>query len=254
MTGQERREAIVHHLAKHERIRVDELASHLEVSAVTIRSDLRLLEEAGYVLRMHGVVVLSQNTAAEIAFAERRKKHSGVKGRIGAEAAKLVKDGESIILDAGTTTLEVARHLKQHEALLVMTNGLDIAMELSHAPGVEIIMLGGRLRKTALSCSGAEAEGSLAHHRFDRLFLGVDAMELNRGLTTDHENEASLNRGMIAIADEIVAVTDSSKAGRKSVHLVSTFDGIDRLVTDDQLPDSYTDTLRQKHNVDVILS
>ncbi|OHV07550.1 transcriptional repressor AgaR [Kushneria phosphatilytica] len=254
MTGQERREAIVRYLAAHERARVDDLAQHLGVSVVTIRSDLRLLENAGYVVRMHGVVVLSQNTAAEIAFAERRQKHSGVKGKIGAEAARLVNNGDSIILDAGTTTLEIARHLKQHEALLVMTNGLDIAMELSHAPGVEIIMLGGKLRKTALSCSGAEAEASLSHHRFDRLFLGVDAMELTRGLTTDHENEASLNRAMIAIADEVVAVTDSSKADRKSVYLVSNFDGIDRLVTDDQLPDAYIEALRHEHHVEVILS
>ncbi|MDW5377529.1 transcriptional repressor AgaR [Halomonas sp. HP20-15] len=254
ITGQERRESIIRHLAIHERAKVDDLAALFNVSTVTMRGDLRFLEEAGYVARLRGTVVLSQNTAAEIAFAERRQKHGSDKGRIGMAAAKLVSDGESIILDAGTTTLEVARHLKQHESLLVMTNGLDIAMELSHAPGVEIIMLGGRLRKTALSCSGTQAESSLANHRFDKLFLGVDALEMNRGLTTDHENEARLNRAMIAISDEIIAVTDSSKIGRKSVHLVTNPDGIDRLVTDNRIPDEYVRFLHDEHDVEIIVS
>lgn len=252
-TGPERRDAIIQYLASRDRARVDVLAQHFDVSTVTMRSDLKLLEEAGFVARLHGAVILSQSTVAEMAFAEHRQKNAGYKEKIGAEAAKTVRDGDAIILDAGTTTLAVAHHLKEREKLLVMSNGLDIATALSQAPGVEILVLGGQLRKAALSCSGAQAETSLAVHRFDKLFLGVDALDIDRGLTTEHESEARLNRSMMDVADEIIAVTDSSKLSRKSVHLVSPLAKLDRLITDAGIPAEYVSTLREQYGVNVTI-
>ncbi len=250
MTGQERREAILRHLEMNERARVGDLARCLGVSTVTMRGDLSMLESTGYVVRLHGAVVLSRNAAAEIAFVERRQRHGGAKERIGEAAALLIADGDAVILDAGTTTLEIARRIKDRENLLVLTNGLDIAMELSHAPGIEVVMLGGRLRKTALSFSGAIAEEMLAAYRFDKLFLGVDALTLENGIVSENEGEARLNRAMVEIAAQVVAVTDSSKIGLRGIYHVAAFAEIDRLVTDSDLPEAYREALR-RHRVDL---
>ncbi|MBB3951312.1 transcriptional repressor AgaR [Aureimonas jatrophae] len=252
MTGQERREAILRHLEMNERARVGDLARCLGVSTVTMRGDLSMLESTGYVVRLHGAVVLSRNAAAEIAFAERRQRHGGIKERIGEAAALLIADGDAVILDAGTTTLEIARCIKDRENLLVLTNGLDIAMELSHAPGIEVVVLGGRLRKTALSFSGAIAEEMLAAYRFDKLFLGADAISIENGIVSDNEGEARLNRAMVQIAAQVVAVADSSKAGQRGIYHVASFDEIDRLVTDDALPDAFRSEMRRRR-VDLTL-
>lgn len=246
MTGHERRETILRHLERNERARVGDLARLLDVSNVTIRGDLSLLERNGYIARLHGAAILSRNSAAEIAFAERRYKHGGAKERIGAAAAAMVRDGDSIILDAGTTTREIARRIKDRQHVLVLTNGLDIAMELSHAPGIELIILGGRLRKSALSLSGPSAEEMLRAYRFDRLFLGVDAMTSEDGIVADNEGEARLNRAMVEIADEVIAVTDGSKAGRREPYRVAPFARIHRLVSDESLPDAFRETLREQ--------
>ncbi|NNC23089.1 DeoR family transcriptional regulator [Salinisphaera sp. USBA-960] len=253
-TGPERRDAVIQHLASQGRAKVDALASHFHVSTVTMRNDLKLLEEAGFVARLHGAVILSQHTAAEIAFTERRHKNADNKQSIGAAAAAMVDNGDALILDAGTTTLEIARQLTDRENLLVMTNGLDIATMLAPAPGVEILMLGGQIRKAALSSSGAQAEMSLSKHRFDKLFLGVDALDLKRGLTTPHESEARLNRSMIEVADTVITVADSHKFGLKTVHLVSTLDQLDQLVTDADIPQATVDTLGQQHGIEVTVA
>lgn len=252
MTGQERREAILNYLRCNERAQVGDLARRLNVSTVTMRGDLSMLESTGYVIRLHGAVVLSRHAAAELAFAERRQRNGSVKERIGEAAALLISDGDAVILDAGTTTLEIARRLKDRENLRVLTNGLDIAMELSHAPGVEVIMLGGRLRKTALSFSGSLAEEMLAAYRFDRLFLGVDALTLESGIVSENEGEARLNRAMVQVVEQVVAVTDSTKAGQRGIYHVAAFHEIDRLVTDADLPETYRDALR-RHRVDLTL-
>ncbi|HET7314204.1 transcriptional repressor AgaR [Salinisphaera sp.] len=234
--GVERRDAILSYLWRHQSARVGALAEMFDVSTVTVRADLSSLETAGMVVRLHGAVRLSKSAESELAFAERRRANGAAKARIGAAAAALVQEGDSIALDAGTTTLEIARRLKEREALIVVTNGLDIAMELSHAPGVEIVMLGGRIRKSALSFSGREAEDSLSLYRMDRLFLGVDAFDIGVGLTTDHESEARLNRAMIAAAGEVVAVADSSKFGRRALNLVAPVERLDHLITDTGIP------------------
>lgn len=232
MNAAERRDAILSYLWAQESARVEVLADRFDVSTVTIRADLSNLEGGGFVERLRGAARLSQSARSELAFAERRRTNGDAKARIGAAGAELVRDGDSLVLDAGTTTLEIARRIKERESLVVLTNGLDIAMTLSHAPGVEIVMLGGRIRKSALSFSGREAEASLALHRVERLFLGVDALDVETGLTTDHESEARLNRAMIAATGEVVAVADFSKFGRRALNVVAPVERLDRVITD----------------------
>lgn len=237
MNGAQRRDSILSHLWAHKHARVEALADMFDVSTVTVRADLSTLEAAGLVVRLRGAVRLSKSADVELAFAERRRTNGAAKARIGEAAAAFVQEGDAIILDAGTTTLEIAHNLKEREQLTVLTNGLDIAMELAHMPGMEIVMLGGFIRKSALSFSGREAEMSLALHRVQRLFLGVDAFDIEAGLTTDHEGEARLNRAMLDAAAEVVVVADSSKMGRRALNLVTPISQIDYLITDTGLPD-----------------
>ncbi len=189
---------------------------------------------------------------AELTVHEKRRQNAGIKSLIGQAAAKLIESGDTVILDSGTTTREIATSLKSLEDVVVMTNGLDVAMELASAPGIEVLMSGGVLRKNALSFSGSQAEHSLKNYRFDKVFLGVDGFDLRAGITTHNEQEASLNRLMCEISEQVIAVADSSKFGKRSCHMIREFGNIDTLVTDSDIPEDYVQGLREM-KVDVII-
>ncbi|EHR0228326.1 DeoR/GlpR transcriptional regulator [Vibrio parahaemolyticus] len=232
--------------------RVEDLAAQFDVSSVTIRSDLSLLEKNGYVVRSHGAAIPNTGVIAELTVHEKRRQNTGVKSLIGQAAAKLIESGDTVILDSGTTTREIATSLKSLEDVVVMTNGLDVAMELASAPGVEVLMSGGVLRKNALSFSGSQAEYSLKNYRFDKVFLGVDGFDLRAGITTHSEQEASLNRLMCEISEQVIAVADSSKFGKRSCYMIREFGNIDILVTDSDIPEDYVQGLREM-KVEVII-
>lgn len=248
----ERRMEIVNVVNRDGKARVEDLAAQFDVSSVTIRSDLSLLEKNGYVVRSHGAAIPNTGVIAELTVHEKRRQNTGVKSLIGQAAAKLIESGDTVILDSGTTTREIATSLKSLEDVVVMTNGLDVAMELASAPGVEVLMSGGVLRKNALSFSGSQAEYSLKNYRFDKVFLGVDGFDLRAGITTHSEQEASLNRLMCEISEQVIAVADSSKFGKRSCYMIREFGNIDILVTDSDIPEDYVHGLREM-KVEVII-
>ncbi|MBL4829911.1 MAG: DeoR/GlpR transcriptional regulator [Aliivibrio sp.] len=232
--------------------RVEDLAAQFNVSSVTIRSDLSFLEKNGYVVRSHGAAIPNTGVIAELSVQEKRRQNIGVKTLIGQAAVSLITNGDTIILDSGTTTREIAASVKSLDSLVVMTNGLDVAMELSSAPHIEVLMSGGVLRKNALSFSGSQAEASLKNYRFDKVFLGVDGFDLRAGITTHNEQEASLNRLMCEISEQVIAVADSTKFGKRSCHMIREFGNIDVLVTDAGIPEEYLQGLRDM-KVEVIV-
>ncbi len=248
----ERRTEIVNVVNQDGKARVEDLAAQFNVSSVTIRSDLSFLERNGYVIRSHGAVIPNSGVIAELTVNEKRRQNAGVKSFIGRAAAKLVKNGDTVILDSGTTTREIASNLKSLNNVVVMTNGLDVAMELASASGIEVLMSGGVLRKNALSFSGSQAENSLKNYRFDKVFLGVDGFDLRAGITTHNEQEASLNRLMCKISEQVIAVADSTKFGKRSCHMIREFGDIDILVTDADIPEEYLQSLRDM-KVEVIV-
>ncbi|HFQ4834340.1 TPA: transcriptional repressor AgaR, partial [Vibrio vulnificus] len=248
----ERRMEIVNVVNRDGKARVEDLAAQFDVSSVTIRSDLSFLEKNGYVVRSHGAAIPNTGVIAELTVHEKRRQNAGIKSLIGQAAAKLIESGDTVILDSGTTTREIATSLKSLEDVVVMTNGLDVAMELASAPGVEVLMSGGVLRKNALSFSGSQAEHSLKNYRFDKVFLGVDGFDLRAGITTHNEQEASLNRLMCEISEQVIAVADSSKFGKRSCHMIREFGNIDTLVTDSDIPEDYVQGLREM-KVEVII-
>ena len=125
-------------------------------------------------------------------------------------------------------------------------------MELANTTGVEVLMTGGVLRKSALSFSGSQAENSLRNYRFDKVFLGVDGFDLRVGITTHNEQEASLNRLMCDISETIIAVADSTKFSKRSCHMIREFGDIDILVTDSGIPEEYVQELKD-HKIEVII-
>lgn len=252
MTALERRMEIFNVVNQEGKARVEDLSAQFQVSTVTIRTDLSYLEKNGYVVRSHGAAIPNSGGIAELTVQEKRRQNAGIKSLIGQAAAKLITSGDTVILDSGTTTREIAANLKSVDDVVVMTNGLDVAMELATARGIEVLMSGGVLRKSALSFSGSKAESDLKNHRFDKVFLGVDGFDLRAGITTYDEQEASMNRLMCDISDHVIAVTDSSKFGKRSCHMIREFGHIDTLVTDSGIPEEYVQRLLEM-NVEIII-
>ena len=239
----QRRAAILQALTQHGSVQVNELVEQLGVSAVTIRSDLSMLESQGLATRSHGGATLTRTPPTEHTIRQKDAINHEQKERIGALAARMVEAGDNIIIDSGTTTISLARHLREAQNVTVMTNGLNIAWELADAPGVDLILTGGLLRKQSLSIQGTQAEACLQAYSFDKLFLGVDGFDLQFGVTTHHEAEASLNHKMVERAKKIIVLSDASKFGRVSLHRIVQLDRIHTVVTDASISPEYRDGL-----------
>lgn len=241
----QRREAILQLLTRQGTVQVTDLVQEFEVSAVTIRSDLSALEAQGLASRSHGGATLTRTPPPEQSIRQKDAINHLQKERIGALAATLVEEGDNIIIDSGSTTISLARQLREANGVTVMTNGLNIAWELADAPGVELILTGGLLRKQSLSIQGSQAEATLQAYNFDKLFLGVDGCDLQFGVTTHHEAEASLNHKMVERAKKIIVLTDASKFGRVSLHRIVQLDRVHTIITDASISPEYREGLQR---------
>ena len=224
-----------------------ELARHFGTSEVTIRSDLRALAESGALLRTHGGAV-SHREGDEVPLSIRAGNHRNEKLRIAQAAAALVRDGDTVLIDSGSTTHELARQLAARPLanVNVITNALNIAMTLAHVPGIRLVMLGGVLRPDSFTLSGPQAEASLSSLHADRLFLGVDSLDPELGLMTPHLLEARLNASMIRVAREVIAVADASKLQRRHLSAIAGIDCLDMLITDHRAPAAVVGALRAR--------
>lgn len=248
-----RRETILQLLTRQGSVQVTDLVEEFGVSAVTIRSDLSALEAQGLASRSHGGATLTRTPPPEQSIRQKDAINHEQKERIGALASTLVQEGDNIIIDSGTTTISLARHLRDARNVTVMTNGLNIAWELADTPGVELILAGGLLRKQSLSIQGSQAEATLQAYNFDKLFLGVDGFDLQFGITTHHEAEASLNHKMVERAKKIIVLTDASKFGRVSLHRIVQLDRVHTVITDAGISQEYRDGL-QKLGIELLIA
>ncbi len=235
-----RRERIVALLREQNSVQIPELAHQLGVSTQTVRKDLNFLDSKGVCTRSPGGALLRIGALSptEEAIDVRRRHFSEEKARIGKAAAALLSDGESILLDSGTTTLQVARHLHAAQPLVVVTNDVGIMNELAAREAVQLVFLGGTLRRRNLSFYGTQTERALEGLHVDKLFLAADGFDTQKGITTHYEPEALLNRLMCKAAREIIVVADSSKFGRVCLHKILETRGIGRLVTDEGIDDA----------------
>lgn len=248
----QRRQQIVEQLLQLGSVHVGDLVERHRVSAVTIRADLNHLEAQGLATRSHGGASLLRAPPQERALHEKDALNLPLKEAIGARAAQLVQPGDNIIIDSGSTTMLLARHLRMQRDVTVMTNGLNIAWELANAPGITLRLTGGLLHQPSLSLHGLQAEASLQSYSFDTVFLGVDGLDLQFGATTHHEPEASLNHRMVERSRRIVVLTDSSKFGKVSLHRIAKLSEIHTVITDAGISADHREGL-QKLGIELIV-
>jgi len=249
----ERLEAIVKQLQDASYVSVAELAESLGVSAVTIRSDLELLEHAGRLLRTHGGAVPIHVGESALSFSVRQSANVQAKERIGAAAAELVGDGEAIVLDASTTAWHMARNLLSRRDLTVLTTGLYVALELLRSPGISVIIPGGPVWREAASVVGDWDGSILAGGNLQRGFFGGRGLTLEEGLTDANRNEVDLKRKLVSAVREVNVILDSSKLGKVAFASWAAVGEIRRLITDREAPPDFVAALRER-GVEVILA
>jgi DeoR family transcriptional regulator of aga operon len=233
-------------LAERGKVGVSELSRLFNTSGVTIRNDLNDLHRQGLLLRAHGGAVKMEPVSVDPSLQFKAEQHAAEKRRIGAAAAELINDGESIILDSGTTTQQIARHIIGKKDLKIITNGLNVVLELLGSKDIQLILLGGMVRQNSYSAVGHFAEEMLGHLSADKLFLAVDAFDLDFGLSTPNLEESKVNQVMVRIAREVILVADSSKFGKRSLSRIVPLSKIDKIITDHGLPEKTQDELRAR--------
>jgi len=233
MTLSERHERILKKLEEFGKVSVQQLSSDLSVSEVTIRKDLRMLEDKNLLFRTHGGATRTNPYTSDRHVNEKEKIRAKEKQAIARDAVKLIGENDSIILASGTTILALAREIQPARQLNIITSALNVSLELSTREHIEIMQLGGQLRPSSNSVVGKYAEQFLENITCGMLFLGVDGIDLEFGLTTTNLQEASLNQRFIDVAQYTVVLADSSKFGKRGFSRICTIDHVQHVITDE---------------------
>lgn len=239
---------------EHERqVTVGELAGRFQVAEMTIRRDLRELDRRGVVERTHGGALLARvhRPAGEPPILERMNDQPEAKRRIGQAAADLVRPGETIFIGSGTTALEVAAALADRDRLTVITNALTVVNALAASPEIQVVVIGGFLRRDELSFIGHMAEASLENLRADRVIIGIRGIDPEHGLTSDHLQELKTDQAILGISDDVTLVADATKFGRIATSRTAPVDALRRIVTVRESPAPIVGDLRAR-GIDVV--
>lgn len=233
-----RRRSILEQVKKNGEVIITDLSKQFDVSEVTIRNDLEYLEKKKLLIRARGGALnVESHVGIDQSILAKNELHMAEKMAIGQKAAELISDNETIILDSGTTTAEIAKNLNRFGNLTVITNALNISNILIGESNVRLIVPGGFLRQNSMSLIGPMAENSLNSFYVDKVFLSTDGFDTTQGIYTPNIEEASLNAVMIEIAQKVILVTDSSKFNRKSFVFICGLDKIDTVITDSGISD-----------------
>jgi DeoR family transcriptional regulator of aga operon len=235
----DRHQYILKQLHRDGRVNVLELCKELNVSSVTIRKDLKLLEKKNLLFRTHGGANASNPYTVDRPVNEKEKLQSSEKADIATIAAELIEPNDSIIIASGTTVLALAKKIQIKENLTVVTSALNVAIELIKHSNIEVIQLGGFLRRSSSSVTGSYAETTLNDFFCTKLFLGVDGIDLELGLTTTNSMEAQLNKLMIARSQKIIVLSDSTKFGKRGFGRICGIEEVDHIITDSGISDHY---------------
>ena len=243
MMPTQRRQAILAEVRKASAVSAEGLAEMFDVSVETIRRDLRGLRDQGLLERVYGGALAVQST--EGTFAARSTRHYDRKRAIAALAASLVEPQDTIVIDIGTTALEVARTLPADFCGRVLTNSVPVAMELSARDQVELLLSGGQVRSGDAACYGAQAESFFGEFYADKAFLGTGGVHPQAGLTDYHPPEVITRRTIIAHSGASYVLADSSKLGAVAVHRVCPLSRITAVLTDHQASPEVTEALAE---------
>lgn len=228
----ERHRLILAKLDKNGFVDVADLSNEFNVSLVTIRKDLKVLEERNLLFRSHGRALPANPYTKEYDVNIKEKFHSAEKTRIAKAAGQMLNPHDSIIIASGTSVIEFARHIKPVEGLTVLSTSLTTSLILSKNANIDVIQLGGIVRRSSSSVVGPFSEKMLNEFTFTKLFLGVDGIDLDHGLTTTNFMEASLNKEMIKASQKIIVLADASKFGKKGFGKICDINAIDQIITD----------------------
>ncbi|WP_432519037.1 DeoR/GlpR family DNA-binding transcription regulator [Kineococcus sp. SYSU DK006] len=230
MRKAERLSAILDRVSDGGSVDVIELAAALGVSGATVRRDLQTLSTNGLLVRTHGGAVANQ-VGDELPVRVKATRRHGDKRRIGAAAAALIHDGAIVGMTGGSTALELARALNERRGITVVTNALDIAVELAGRNGIRLVVIGGIVRHS-LELVGPAAESMLSNYHLDMAFIGVDGLSIEDGCTTYDEMEAQTDLAFLRRSRRSIVIADSSKIGRVTFARISALSEVDDLVTD----------------------
>lgn len=228
-------------------VSVKELSAEFNVSDVTIRKMLNQLAKSGYLKRTRGGAASLTASIREFEEKEKEKRNTEEKKAIAKMAYDHIEDGETIFLDAGSTTLQLARLIREGNKrnIVVVTNAINIAVELIEAEDIELILIGGNVRHRILSCVGGIAEKAIEGLFFDKLFVGTNSLDLEHGITTPNTYEAQVKQCMLKSAKERVLLVDYSKFGTVSLTKVAPVTGVDLIITDWNIDHMYVHHLRE---------
>jgi len=235
MLSNERHQRIAELLEKNGSVTVADLVKSFDVSEMTIRRDFDVLEAQGVLRRVHGGAISDRGRSYEPPFISRSVKHLTEKQRIGLAAAELISNGESITLDVGTTTLEIAKNLKEKQDLTVITPSLHIASELIDHHGIRLILTGGFLRHGELSMVGYLAERVFTEFYVDKLFLGAGGVDIKAGITEFNIEDTLVKKAMVKSAKDVILVVDSNKFNSIALGAIVPLNEVHTIVTDDKL-------------------
>lgn len=241
-----RKEKILKLLSENGMIKASDLSEKFKVSMETVRRDLNELEQEKLIRRVHGGAVLYTEHSIEPNYSYRTTTNYDEKIKIAAKAAEMVKDGDSIIVDIGTTTLEMAKFLKGKKNLTVITNSMKIAMELMDEKEITIIFIGGKVRLGDGSTSGYWAEEMVSGFHADKLFLGIGAIMAEHGVMDYHIEETNLRRCYIKSAEQVIALADYSKFGLKALNQVCRIEDLDYIITDEKTDKKILREIKEK--------
>ncbi|HEY3937241.1 MAG TPA: DeoR/GlpR family DNA-binding transcription regulator [Bryobacteraceae bacterium] len=244
--SEQRREKILEIVKAEQFVRVSHLERVLNASPASIRRDLRALEEVGLLKRTHGGASSKQAAGFELSLVQKEDRFKAEKAAIAKVAVGLIADGETVMLDAGSTTLQIARELKQRRNIKVVTNAVNIAWELSSSES-EVTVTGGTLRRNTLALVGPLAVNALSGLYVDKLFLATNGIDLKQGLTSPNLIEAQTKKAMLESAREVILVADHSKFSRIAFTQVCYLDRVQCVITDAGVPPDFIQALTKMH-------
>lgn len=248
-----RHEFIIQRLQKHGKITVNDLISLTSVSGVTIRKDLKILEEKGLLFITRGGASLHNPYTIDRPIHEKATINAEIKNSIGLEAVRLIKDTDSIIIGSGTTAFAMTHHLHPQSPLTVITPAIKVALELSGRPNLEILQLGGIIRANSSSVAGSYAEYILDKVSSGITFLGVDGIDLEFGFSISNLTEANINQKMINTSQAVAILADSSKFGKRGIGKICEIEQVKYVITDNGVNKDYIEKLDEK-GVKVIIA
>lgn len=249
----ERQKQILSLLTQQGRLSVAEIVTQFSISEATARRDLETLASQGKAQRVHGGVIAIEQAPPELPILERESEQSEEKIQIGRVAANLVDNNETIFLGSGTTVLEIARNLRDHKNLTVITNSLPVLNILAGRKEITVVCLGGMLRDSELSFIGHITEQSLIEVRADKVFMGTRGVSLEHGLTNDYLQETLTDRAIIKSGREVMIVADHTKVNRVSTVLLAPLNSMHTFVTDAKADKKFIQALKRR-GIQVVLA